>query len=591
MHDAVSCLTNRGCTVDSALNFDSNAALDCSPSSCCVFTRVGCTDSLASNFQSSATIESGECLFPGCTDVAAPNYNPSASYDDGSCVTLTRGCTDSMAVNFVSAAAADDGSCIYAGTIVLGCTDSFAVNYDPLATNDPPSRDAPNACRIAGCTDSLGLNFNPRATFDDGGCAARLAGCMNPAASNYRSVYNSPCTSDDKAAGCVACALPGCTQTTSALFDPQATYDDGSCFPGAPVVRGCADSRAANFLAGAADDGSCRFPGCTNSLSRTYNPSATFDDGVSCGVVRGGCTDSRADNLDPAASYDDGSCVRIGCTNPVASNYDRRANLDSGRCVLPLPLPPLPPEPPARPPALPPLAPGSTRRSLVTAVFTLAGSVESFDRAAFTSRLLVAFPSAESVSLTVSAASVAVTARLILPTATDANAAASTLSSTSREALSDLLGVTVEAIAPPTIEHDAEVHGLLRDAPSPPPPRPPAAPAPSPPLLPSASPTREREELGGTPSDITGEQGSSAFSGWLVAVLAVVALALVGLLAYNKLLPRRGDRKPSSEASGIANTSSPSAAAAQSCGQPLEEVSRSGDGDGEAEKMYATNYA
>ena len=86
-------------------------------------------------------------------------------------------------------------------------------------------------------------------------------------------------------------------------------HADGSC---PPVVVGCADPHAANYVPGASGGVECRFLGCTNSLARTFNPSANVDD-KSCGLVRGGCTDPGAANYDVFASYDDGSCIRVGC--------------------------------------------------------------------------------------------------------------------------------------------------------------------------------------------------------------------------------------------------------------------------------------
>ena len=65
-----------------------------------------------------------------------------------------------------------------------------------------------------------------------------------------------------------------------------------------------------------------------------YNPDATYDDG-SCWV--GGCMLPSACNYDPNADYllinmcDFSSCV--GCTDPAASNYNPDATVDNNTCM------------------------------------------------------------------------------------------------------------------------------------------------------------------------------------------------------------------------------------------------------------------
>ena len=69
-----------------------------------------------------------------------------------------------------------------------------------------------------------------------------------------------------------------------------------------------------------------------------YDPNATFDNG-SCQLSAPdvlGCTNPLAFNYNPNANVDDGSCVLpiYGCTNPNASNYNPLANTDDGSCVI-----------------------------------------------------------------------------------------------------------------------------------------------------------------------------------------------------------------------------------------------------------------
>ena len=88
--------------------------------------------------------------------------------------------------------------------------------------------------------------------------------------------------------------------------------------------------------------------GCLQVDATNYNPQATFDDG-SCNflVIIYGCTNPEAENHDPQATHDDGRCVVIndnpngttnetaavyGCMDIEANNYDDKATEDDGTC-------------------------------------------------------------------------------------------------------------------------------------------------------------------------------------------------------------------------------------------------------------------
>jgi hypothetical protein len=134
-----------------------------------------------------------------------------------------------------------------------------------------------------------------------------------------------------------------------------------------------------------------------------------------------------------------------------------------------------PPSPP--PPSVPPGGPGANYLSVVSADFTVAGTVEAFDPTTFRTGLLSLVPSAaDAVVSSVTAASVQVATRLLFRNATQAAAGVATLSNTSVAAFSSALNVSVEALAVPTVSTE------LVEAPSPPPPSPPPpSPPPSPP--------------------------------------------------------------------------------------------------------------
>ena len=89
--------------------------------------------------------------------------------------------------------------------------------------------------------------------------------------------------------------------------------------------------------------------GCMQTDATNYNPDATFDDG-SCNflIIIYGCTNPEAENHQPNATHDDGRCVVIndipngtgdnetapiyGCMDMEANNYDNKATEDDGSC-------------------------------------------------------------------------------------------------------------------------------------------------------------------------------------------------------------------------------------------------------------------
>ncbi len=88
--------------------------------------------------------------------------------------------------------------------------------------------------------------------------------------------------------------------------------------------------------------------GCMQHDATNYNPDATFDDG-SCNflIIVYGCTNPQAENYQMNATHDDGRCVVIndnpngtanetasiyGCMDMEANNYDDKATEDDGSC-------------------------------------------------------------------------------------------------------------------------------------------------------------------------------------------------------------------------------------------------------------------
>jgi len=184
---------------------------------------------------------------------------------------------------------------------------------------------------VAGCQDMTACNYDPNVTFDNGSCTypAQFYNCTG-------------CINDTDGDGvCDELEVLGCTDMTACNYDSAATDDDGSC----AVVdacgvcggdnsscSGCTNPIADNYDPTATlDDGSCIILGCTNSYADNFNPDATVDDG-SCTAT--GCTYPGADNYNAANTAEDGSCIFSGCTDPTADNYVAFANLDDGSCSV-----------------------------------------------------------------------------------------------------------------------------------------------------------------------------------------------------------------------------------------------------------------
>lgn len=181
-------------------------------------SAFACADPEACNYDPEAEDTfPGACIYPTCSIPEACNYNPQ-SCGDQACT--FPGCTNPASCNYDPAAGCDDGSCTpdavwwipetLSGGALFTCEQPVGYTLaDPacfnviLSTNPNCLVDWDAACQAeyctctgaCGCADATACNFNPQATFDDGSCILP-DGCTNPAACNY---------------------------------DPAATCDDGTC--------------------------------------------------------------------------------------------------------------------------------------------------------------------------------------------------------------------------------------------------------------------------------------------------------------------------------------------------------------------------
>ena len=414
--DFFSCLVF-GCTYENACNYDVEANYN--DGSCEFVSCAGCMNALACDFDPSALIPAlcydfQSCY--GCTSPSAGNFDPDVTIDDGSCQVL--GCTNEVACNYDELANYDDGTCDFVGCLVQGCVDQYGCNFDPNAllpgACDYPEpgyacdgaclvdNDGDGVCdpfEISGCTDEAAFNFNPTATEDNGSCIPTVAGCSDVEACNYSFGVNLEDGSCDYES-CVGCLDDGaCNYDSEAVQAgecayPEAGYDcfgscildlngNGICDP--LEVNGCMYITATNYDPEASfDNGSCVFSGCTSEGFDSFSPFATEEVGDACfslpiladfnldGIVQlvdfadflvalgqsypdwsldwlgeacvygegvaledfSGCTYPNAWNYDPAATADLNTCLFPGCKDSTALNFDALANISDGSCFF-----------------------------------------------------------------------------------------------------------------------------------------------------------------------------------------------------------------------------------------------------------------
>lgn len=174
-----------------------------------------------------------------------------------------------------------------------------------------------------GCTDSNALNYDPEATYDDGSCEDGVPGCTDSNACNYNPTAN---VDDDSCAELDECGICGGSGI------PEGQCDcDGNTF-----MEFCLDVEACNYE----DIDMCAL----------NNPDlCEYEDAL--GVCGGLCTadedqDGICDDIDPCVGDPSECCSDynqnglcdatevVGCTFASAPNYNPEATMDNGTCVV-----------------------------------------------------------------------------------------------------------------------------------------------------------------------------------------------------------------------------------------------------------------
>jgi len=279
---------------------------------------------------------------PGCTDPCAPNYNPMATTDDGSCEPYDDYCNqDCLAGAFGGTWDSVGCTCVNEVIPVYGCTDPAAFNYDPNVNCNDDSCNYEGCCICCaadgslifnssnneldcetnpgfdwlemsceevlsdfclteepGCTNPCAPNYNPDATYDDGSCI------FLPIACNMEICFGDITQWNPVSCSCVVVvpSVLGCTNPTASNYNPDANCDDGSCiYP----PEGCCIC---------CEDGGITYNGSNNQAACEAQPGFIWVT-IECEQVPQnyfcpgpGCTDTNACNYNPSTSEDNGTC-------------------------------------------------------------------------------------------------------------------------------------------------------------------------------------------------------------------------------------------------------------------------------------------
>jgi hypothetical protein len=193
-----------------------------------------------------------------------------------------------------------------------------------------------------GCTDPSAINYDAKSDYDCSG------------ADIYDNSYISPNSPSDPGWSCCVYRYEGCTDVNSCTYDPEATFNDGSCC----YITGCIDDGWCVVDQATADtnnamcptncDGlsspwhACGFdtPDPTNNLVINHGSGACNFDPNACCSVQG---DILEDSITTPSGYTFAAgtemfgCVYVGClegcTDPAANNLDPNATIDDGSCT------------------------------------------------------------------------------------------------------------------------------------------------------------------------------------------------------------------------------------------------------------------
>lgn len=182
---------------------------------------------------------------------------------------------------------------------------------------------------VYGCMDTVAMNFNPEATFEDGSCESYEYGCTDPFALNYQEDAN---TEDGSCEYC----LEGAEWV--AQINLHDSYGDGWNGNNYYIINEWGDTTATGTMHTGSDSIAkfCLAPGC-------YVVSVPHEGGwpyeVSWDITSAGYPDVFVEGVCPdikPLSFLDECEVIFGCMDTLALNYMETAQYEDGSCEYPI---------------------------------------------------------------------------------------------------------------------------------------------------------------------------------------------------------------------------------------------------------------
>ena len=216
----------------------------------CIRDRFGCTDQSAMNYNPDANVDNGTCEYEifGCTDPLALNHNPDATVDDGSCdynhsecvfppefvgntgvnmtVFLTSSVISALPISSdypylvaLSPSGLVVGSASLSSEDLVGGQQSLAVWGDDTSTPEIDGALAGEEIFFQLVDGTLLYDISVVTVF--GSSVTYTSNAQAPIASSSSSLV---CSQE------IVGDIFGCTDPSALNYNPDATYDDGSCY-------------------------------------------------------------------------------------------------------------------------------------------------------------------------------------------------------------------------------------------------------------------------------------------------------------------------------------------------------------------------
>lgn len=383
-----------GCTDEAAINFDPEANYD---DGSCDFAAPGCTDTLACNYDSGATDDDGSCVYCDCGAPGVPEYTLTVEAHPAIQASLTTyrfyvnmvNGTDKLSAVYgnndealeIHAPAGVYNSGLNSSWNASGLSTAFVNVYPEMADDSYATIGLTGPASEAGAgavnpdlaewsespvtiaefftTGGMDLDISSAvggiwyvagpASNANGGAEGRVLVMQVTTAGPAFGTLNAQIFPEGDGANEFTLSWTfggagtfdadgygnacGCTDAEAGNYDPNATFDDGTCVFGVP---GCMDVSACNYDASATlDDGTCIYAETGYDCDGVCLNDADLD-GVCDEFEVPGCTNPDAINFNSEATDDDGSCDVLGCTYLDANNYNPAATDDDGSCEFDL---------------------------------------------------------------------------------------------------------------------------------------------------------------------------------------------------------------------------------------------------------------